>query len=415
MRRVGVILAVAASLLGAAPSADASLRPRPTDAPIGGQVAADQAPNALQVFDDYTTPVRTFSSARAVVHYVLLGADAPPLNDDDADGVPDYVERVGAAADRAVTYFERRRFARIAPDTGGPDARPDLYVSRFAPGYLGAALPAARARGGAFVAISNRLDPSPGPSFCSLDGTVAHELFHLVQFSYFRATEDPPLPGWVLEGAAAALERRVNPELDDAVTGLQLRRWFDDSGRSLAEQTYGAQLLWRSLDERVPGLLPAYLARLAGPRPPRSAVAALETTYLRVTSAPFARAFGDFAASVAVDEGDRIRPHAIAAAATSTASGIAPLAIHFVRVDRSVRSIAVQVTRGRADVRFAYRLESEIAGEAPAARRLRPRVVGGRLVFEIPPALRRSPRFGSATLVVANGHAEPARYTLRAG
>jgi hypothetical protein len=414
MRRVGVILAVAASLLGAAPTAEAGLRPRPTEAPIG-QFAEDAVPNALQVYDDYTSPARTFSSARAVVHYVVLGGDAPPLNDDDADGIPDYVERVGAAADRAIEYYERRRFARIAADTGGPNARPDLYVSRFAPGYLGVALPAARASGGAFVAISNRLDPSAGPSFCSLDGTVAHELFHLVQFSYFRATDDPPLPGWVLEGAAAALEKRVNPELDDTVTALQLRRWFDDSDRSLAEQTYGSQLLWRYLDESAPGVLPTYLARLAAPRPPQSAIAALAATYLRVTGRPFASAFGDFAASVAVDDAERIRPHAIATASTSTASRVAPLAIHFVGVDRTVRSVTVRVTKGRADVRLAYRLESEIAGETAAARRLRPHAVGTRLVFEIPEALRRSPLFASATLVVANGHDEPARYTLLAG
>ena len=413
MRRLGLILALATALLAVAP-ADASLRSRPTDAPLV-YVAGDTAPNELQVFDDYAAPSRAFSSARAVVHYVVLGADAPPLNDDDADGVPDYVERVGAAADRAIEYYERRGFARIDTDTGGPDGWPDVYVTLFAPGYLGVALPAARTDGGAFVAVSNRLDPSVGRSFCSLDGTVAHELFHLVQFSYFGPADDPPLPAWVLEGSAAALEGRVYHELEDTVTGLQLRHWFDDSDRSLVEQTYGSQLLWRYLDERVPRLLPAYLAQLAVPQPPRSAAAALGATYARLTGRPFAPAFGRFAAWALDEHGVRIRPRATVEPQTRTVARVAPLAIHYLRLARSVRSVAIDVTRSRAEVTLTYRLESAYAGNPPSTLRLRPVMVGRDLVYEVPPALRRSPRFGLATLVVANGHGSPtAGYSLRA-
>ena len=413
MRRLTIILALAATLLGTAPRADATLRPRPTDVPAVAS-ADGAAPNELQVFDDYSVPARTFASARAVVHFVVLGADAPPLNDDDADGVPDYVERVGAAADRAIDYFERRGFRRIAADSGGPDPRPDLYVSLFAPGYLGVALPATRASGGAFAAVSNRLDPSVGPSFGSLGGTVAHELFHLVQFSYFRRADDPAIPGWVLEGSAAAIENRVDPELEDVVTGLQLRRWFDDSARSLTEQTYGSQLLWRDLDERAPGLLPAVLARLAA-RPSASATSALVDGYRAATGRPFAPAFARFAQRVVDEHGDRIRPHATLAPGARAAARVAPLAIHFVRLAPTTRSLAVRLTRGTAEVERVYRLASEYAGERAATRRLRTRAVGGALVFDLPAALRRSARFGPATLVVANGDpARPATYSVRA-
>jgi hypothetical protein len=107
------------------------------------------------------------------------------LNDDDADGVPDYVERVADGADTAIAYFERRGFHAILSDSGGPDSRPDLYLSRFTPGTFGVAFPATLADGGAFVAIANGLDPSAARSLGSLYGVVAHELFHLVQFSYF--------------------------------------------------------------------------------------------------------------------------------------------------------------------------------------------------------------------------------------
>src|SRR5262249_1296737 len=158
-----------------------------------------------------------YASKRAVVHYVAAGIDAPPLNDDDADGVPDYVERVGDAADTAIAYYERRGFLPVRQDEGGPDSRPDVYVSRFTPGCFGVAFPAADAEGGAFAVVSNALDPSPARSLGSLYGTVAHELFHLVQYSYFGTNMEPFMPAWAVEGSAAAMEGRVYPVLDDIV------------------------------------------------------------------------------------------------------------------------------------------------------------------------------------------------------
>src|SRR3954469_154589 len=42
-----------------------------------------------------------YSSGRVVVHYTRAGPDSPPRPDGDGDGVPDYVEIVGASGDRA--------------------------------------------------------------------------------------------------------------------------------------------------------------------------------------------------------------------------------------------------------------------------------------------------------------------------
>ncbi|HEX6702771.1 MAG TPA: hypothetical protein VF101_18740, partial [Gaiellaceae bacterium] len=76
-----IATAVLSALL-AAPTASAWVkRPRPSDVP-GAPTSI--APNDLQVYNDYASPERTYGSRRAVVHYVALGIDAPPLNDDDA-------------------------------------------------------------------------------------------------------------------------------------------------------------------------------------------------------------------------------------------------------------------------------------------------------------------------------------------
>jgi hypothetical protein len=407
MRRLGTILTALLLAAALAPASSAAGRQRPDAVPAAFEAAA---PNAIQVFNDYVTPARTYSSERAVVHYVTLGLSAPPLNDDDADGVPDYVERVGAAADAALAYYERRGFARVLADAGGPDARPDIYISRFAAGYFGVAFPAADAEGGGFLAVSNWLDPSPTASLGSLDGTVVHELFHLVQFSYFR--NEPPLEDWVLEGTAAAMETRVFPDVEDIVSSLQLRHWFAAPQQPVTAQSYGAQLLWHYLDERTPALLPAYFGDVAWR--PAAQARTLAATYQRVIRRPFARTFGEYAAWVAGAYGDRFE-HVPGLGRERTAS-VAPLAIDFVRLSRATRSVTVRFTGGRGgQAVVSYAVASPRAGEPPAERRLAARAVAGALTFTVPAALRASDRYRRPTLVVSNGGARgEVRYRVSA-
>jgi hypothetical protein len=405
MKRIGIMAMAAAALLAAtAATATAAKRPRPTDVPPA-RVQSDVAPNGFQVYNDYATPARIYASRRAVVHYVTAGIDAPSLNDDDADGVPDYVERVGEAADTAIAYYEQRGFARIVPDAGGPDVRPDLYISRFAPGSFGVAFPAARAEGGAFVAVSNALDPSPTTSLGSLYGTVAHELFHLTQFSYYPPTTDPELASWALEGMAAAMESRVYPELDDIVSSLQLRRWFAAPHRSVTSQSYGSQLLWRYLDERQPRLLHTYLAR-SGRAGEDARGASLVSTYARVAHEPFATAFGRFAIWTADWYGDRLTPLRRLAGRDDAVGSVAPLGIHYLRLSRTTRSVSVRFTNSRGEAALRYEIASDRPGDPTASRRLRARLVNGsrELTYAIPARLRRSDRFEAPTLVVANGN-----------
>ena len=90
MKPIAVTAVVAVALLGATPLAQAGQRPRPTDVPAA-QVATLLVPNEFQVYNDYATAAQRYESRRVAVHYVTAGIDAPPLNDDDSDGIPDYV------------------------------------------------------------------------------------------------------------------------------------------------------------------------------------------------------------------------------------------------------------------------------------------------------------------------------------
>ena len=397
------------------------LRPRPSDVPAAAALASI-APSDVQLYNDFATPERVFESRRVVVHYVGVGISAPPLNDDDTNAVPDYVERVARAADTAIDYFERRGFRAIRPDAGGPDARPDVYVSRFKPGVLGVALPATRAQGGAFAVVSNALDPSSQESFGSVYGTVAHELFHLTQFSYAAADEDAPFPSWVLEGTAAAMESRVHPGLDDLVSELQLRSWYAATNRSITTQTYGAQRLWHHLDRRYPRLLDAYLEHL-GRSSTGEGLRELVETFRAVTGTRFGPAFHRFALDVAANDLARVgrdrwlEPHG------RTRASVAPLAIHYVRLSvpkAGSYELRVRLATGGAGtdthVSLVYQLESEIAGHPSRAGLIASRLSnGGReLTFRIPRALRQNPRFDSPVLVVSNGGIRLPSYVVSA-
>jgi hypothetical protein len=303
----------------------------------------------------------------------------------------------------------------IRPDQGGPDARPDIYVSRFAPGYFGVSFPTADAHGGAFVAVSNLLDPSAERSLGSLYGTVAHELFHLVQFSHFRPARGVPLPSWVLEGSAAAMENSVYPQLADTVDSLQLRSWFAAPQTSLTAQSYGAQLLWRYLEVHKPRLLPALLASVAASLP-SSFAARLEQVYGRLAPHGFASAFADFATSVAENYGAQITPLQSLALGGHATGRVAPLAIDYLRLSRGMRSVRLRFRGCRAGVELTVKRESEYAGAAPLSLRLRAHAEHGALVFVIPPRLRHDPRLETLTLVIANGHAcTTAAYSLSLG
>jgi putative flavoprotein involved in K+ transport len=422
-RRVGWRRTVAAALgalqLLPAASPAAVKRPRPTDVPFAETA---MAPNGYQVYNDYASPERTYSSERAVVHYVVLGIDAPPLNDDDADGVPDYIELVGRAADRALAYYEGQGFHAPLPDEDGPDARPDLYVTRFMPGTLGIAFPAAGAAGGPFAVVSNNLDPSAERSFASVHATVAHELFHLVQFSYFPADDAAALPPpWILEGTAAALETRVAPDLDDLVSTLQLRRWFAETERSIVSQSYGAQLLWRSLDTEQPRFLPALFRRLAAEPLAGEGGGAVAATYARISGRPFSQAFHRFAVALAGDHGDVIEPVFGLGPTAQRSAVVAPLAVHYVRpvLPRS-GSYSLTVTfahgHGAASATLTYELESEVAGGRPSLRRIAGRTSddGRTTTFAVPAAVRADPRLGSPLLVVSNGGGRAVRYAVSA-
>jgi hypothetical protein len=235
--------------LGAHSASAASTKfPRPTS---GGDYA-------------YTAPEATpYVGAHAVVHYVTTGPDAPPLNDDNDNGYPDYVEQVSLAADTALLYYERHGFKLFLADTAGPDTKPDIYIDDLPAGVFGLTLPQT-AEGGTFVIVSPRLD-SRQKTLGSLPITVAHELFHVIQFSYVVSGK---LPVWAAEGSASAFSMLVFPKVEDLSMTNFLSGWLFQPWLPLYDERfdcahcYGGAWWWLYLAHLNSGILPRYFALL---------------------------------------------------------------------------------------------------------------------------------------------------------
>jgi hypothetical protein len=243
--KVGIVAAVVcAGVLGNASAASAV--PRPT----------------------YAVGEHTLSTPFVVIHYARTGDDHPRfMKDDDHDGIPNYIEKLAASANKAWLWYAHNGFKAPLPDTGGPDAKLDIYVKKLPAGVYGETFPTPHAQGGAFIEISNQLDEAHLAKHGSLQQTVAHELFHAFQLSY---VPNGAIPHWIAEGSALAMQTYVYPQIVDVATFGYLDQWLTQPYRSLEDQAngcdhcYGGALFFRFLFAINGRVLPTYFGRLYG-------------------------------------------------------------------------------------------------------------------------------------------------------
>ena len=107
--------------------------------------------------------------------------------------------------------------------------------------------------------VSPRLDPSVPKAFGGLNPTVAHELFHVVQYSYVVSDR---LPGWAAEGSAVAMSMLVFPAIEDVAATDYLDRWLSTpylplyDERFSCEHCYGGAWWWLYLSGLNRNVLP---------------------------------------------------------------------------------------------------------------------------------------------------------------
>lgn len=357
----------------------------------------------------YQAPEQIYESADAVVHYVTTGLDAPPLNDDNHDGLPDYIQEIGSAADAALGYYAAHKFLGVPADSAGPDTKPDIYVKHFQdPDLYGLTIGPQRAQGGTFVIVSPHLDMSPKLARGSVSVTVAHELFHVVQFGYVPKGR---LPDWVAEGSATAASMLVDPKVDDLTYSDYFDEWlaqpwrplYDE--RSFCDHCYGGGLWWAFLMGGDPALLPDYFHRLAAIRASGKSfglgIQALDATMRAHEDGSLASVFAAFSVGVYRAKLTPQSTYRLAAGrrVSSHTAYLNGFAAHY-----------VPITVGNSTKRISVQLHTRAAKHPHVVL-----VVGGpsgRVVLGSSTSLRSAAERKHVLLVITNTGTKPLSYTL---
>lgn len=194
-----------------------------TDRRRANRLLARPTPNEGTAGDEeYQVPEHTppFCSATFCVHWVDATEDAPPLDDADATGVPDYVETIARELENAHEVETAQLGWRTAPSDGtrGGNEKVDVYLQELAgSGIFGyaSADPGQRSHSqAAFLVLDNDYSTEQYRNSASfidpLRVTAAHEYNHVLQFGY-----DVLQDTWMFESTAVWMEDRVYDSIND--------------------------------------------------------------------------------------------------------------------------------------------------------------------------------------------------------
>lgn len=243
------------------------------------------------------------------VHYTRSGEHAVPPKDDDASGVPDFVEEFGRTFDQVfdtyvttlglreplsdATYHDR-------PDYGG-DERFDVYLQdqgKGADGYLvtEACASGVPPRCAGYMVVENDF---VGYSYKSpqegMQILASHEFFHAVQHAYRTGMGQAFSEGTAVWGTEQAFPDTNDFEKFLTVFFKNTHRPIDDTPSSPADSFSYATCLWpRFLSERFgEAIVAAVLLELSEGKSP-TAVEAVATVLERDHRSTLAEAFGEF-------------------------------------------------------------------------------------------------------------------------
>lgn len=398
-------------------------QPRPTEA--RSRPTDDPDPNR----NAYTVPAAPRSPACSrhfCVHWVGVGLDAPSLADLDADGLPDYVQRVLQVAEH-VYEVENERLGWRQPKgdgrKGGGVDKTDIYLAQIGGQLFGYAAPD---RGQAtkerriprrlhgYLVLDNDYSPFEFPGTKQLEDlqvTLAHEYNHILQFGY-DAYQDP----WFAEASAVWMEDQVYDGIDDYLRYVHrwVRRYHTPLTTNSIKQ-YGSAVwidwLTRRFGKRI---VRGAWARAIHTRPGGFSVNALGSAIRAAGRSSLSREFARFAAAVVewrTGRGfsesrlypDQPRQGRLRLGAKPLRRLLDHTTFQALRVRaRGGRAVAVRVTapRGTATgLAIVGRLGSERRGRTVTSFRYSSS--GGRLVAR----LSRPGRFSRITAVVVNADA----------
>ena len=195
------------------------------------------------------------------VHYDTEGSDAVDPTDDDANGIPDYIDLAATVLDSTWELeVEQLGYNPPPSDNGlGGGEEYDVYVIDLGHGGCGFSTPV---YGCAYRGSSNAVTHShleidnnfTDPSYVQTRGldalrvTIAHEFHHAIQFGYYAERDG----SWWQESTSTWMEEVAYPHIDDYLQYLS--HFLSIPHRALnsnvnASHTYGTAIFSHFLDQ----------------------------------------------------------------------------------------------------------------------------------------------------------------------
>jgi hypothetical protein len=197
------------------------------------------------------------------IHFDLSGRNAIEPTDENENGLPDYVDAVAAVADSLWLLEIDRLGYRVPPADGGlgEGSECDIYISEL-PHYGFTHPDIGRISGkrtASYIEIDNNYtdpvfyEPGQTPGLDGLRVTLAHELFHVIQWGYYYGNDSL----WWQEATATWMEEIAYPHIDNYLIYVPyflrtLERGLDRGGGNDL-RIYGISLFSHFLSQRYGG------------------------------------------------------------------------------------------------------------------------------------------------------------------
>lgn len=192
------------------------------------------------------------------LHFDTSGPQAVPLNDADSNGLPDYIERAANFADSSYV-FEVETMAHYKPVSDGFQGGSEQYDIYFQHvpyyGYTSPETPGPNPWNdySSHIVVHNDFavgfppnDDPEGNVMGALKVTIAHELYHAVQFAY-----DVSEASYFMEMSSTWMEEEAYPQVNDNYNYLPYFFTSTQTGLQAGDIHRYASFIWpKFLEER---------------------------------------------------------------------------------------------------------------------------------------------------------------------
>ena len=190
------------------------------------------------------------------VHYDTEGRNAVEPDDNDGNGVPDYIDLAATVLDSTwVLEVEQLGYDPPPSDNGrGGGDEYDIYIVELSGSFYGFTHPdATAATTASYIRIDNNFTDQRYQQTRGLDAlrvTIAHEFHHAIQFGYYAHGAG----SWWQESTSTWMEEVAYPHIDDYLQYLihflgEPQRALN-SGLPGTNHTYGSAIFSLFLDQR---------------------------------------------------------------------------------------------------------------------------------------------------------------------